>query len=388
MMIRPLIFLSILLAVILPGFAQQSVENMSTPSSAVDLGEIGNEKINLSYAESFAHPGDMNWFKFNVTEPQKIFLAAAERGIYYGIILYDKNMSYINAGELILPVTLTRGTYYARIEAYPIQKRNFQALNDTLGYTLLVGNTFEKESNDGLNESNKLGTIAKPVMIAGKIDPMSDVDFFKFEVPGEHIGRVEISALTPSLVYDYIDMVLYGRNESEGRYVPMTTDTGSTSVVVKPGSYFLRVEKNAGSDAPEYLNDYILHLNLSLAETQSLGVLNNSVPLNKSSKIIGSNIDFYDFEVPELTKVIIETSEESGDSNICLYNSDLKKLECNDDYGYWGGDIERTLQKGKYYVEVNSQGQDLTYNLTVKSVNETDMQMSNSEDLSYSLKLS
>ena len=376
-MIRPLTFLIVLLAIILPGFAQQSVENMSTPSSAIDLGEFGKEKINLSYAESFAHPGDMNWFKFNVTEPQKIFLAAAERGIYYGIILYDKNMSYINAGELILPVTLTRGTYYARIEAYPYGIRNYQELNDTLGYTLLVGNIFEKESNDGLNESNKLGTLAKPVMIAGKIDPLSDVDFFKFDVPGGQMGRIEISALTPSLTYDYIDLVLYEYNESDGRYVPVSTDTGSTSMIVKSGSYFLRVEKDTGSNAPDYLSDYVLHLNLSLPEIQSLGILNKSAALNKSGKIIGSNMDFYEFEVPVLTNVTIETSGESGDSSICLYDFNQSKIECNDDYnGYWSY-IGRTLQKGKYYVDVRSLRQDLSYNITIKAANETDMQMSN-----------
>jgi len=385
MTIRPLTFLIVLLALILPGFAQQSVENMSTPSSAIDLGEFGKEKINLSYAESFAHPGDMNWFKFNVTEPQKIFLAAAERGIYYGIILYDKNMSYVNAGELILPVTLKRSTYYARIEAYPYKISNYQALNDTLGYTLLAGNSFEKESNDGLNEANDLGTLAKPTMIAGKIDPMSDVDFFKFDVPGGKIGRIEISALTPSLIYNYIDLVLYGYNESDGRYVPVSTDTGSTSMIVKSGSYFLRVEKDTGSDAPDYLSDYVLYLNLSLPEIQNLGTLNKSAALNKSSKIIGSNVDFYEFEVPVLTNVTIETSGESGDSSICLYDSNQSKIECNDDYnGYWSY-IGRTLQKGKYYVDVRSLGQDLSYNITIKAANET--QTSNSEDW-HSFKLS
>ena len=166
---KQLILLIVLCALFPLALSQQSPEQKDFPKSVADLGEFGKEKINLSYAESFAHPGDMNWFKFNVTEPQKIFLAAAERGIYYGIILYDKNMSYVNAGELILPVTLKRSTYYARIEAYPYKISNYQALNDTLGYTLLAGNSFEKESNDGLNEANDLGTLAKPTMIAGKM---------------------------------------------------------------------------------------------------------------------------------------------------------------------------------------------------------------------------
>ena len=60
------------------------------------------EKCQYRSRRSLNHPGDMDWFKFNVNEPQKVFLAAKERDTYHGIILYDKNMNYVDSGELML----------------------------------------------------------------------------------------------------------------------------------------------------------------------------------------------------------------------------------------------------------------------------------------------
>ena len=69
--------------------------------------------------------------------------------------------------------------------------------------------------------------------------------------------------------------------------------------------------------------------------------------------------------------VSIETSGETGDSSICLHDSELNKIECNDDYnGRWSY-LERSLQAGKYYIEVGSLSSELSYNLTVKTINET-----------------
>jgi hypothetical protein len=360
MAIRPLILLIALSAIFLPAFAQPGMEKISPPSSATDLGVIGKEKINHSYDESFKHPGDMNWFKFAVTSPQDVFLAVAEKEIYHGIIVYDNDMRYVNAGELMLPLRLEPGTYYARIEAYPYKIRDYQALNNALNYTLLVGNTFEKESNDGLLEANYLGSPAKPVMIAGKIDPANDLDFFKFDVPDKYIGHLDISIITTSLLNDYIDTVIYKYNKSEDRYIPGT----ESSQILKSGSYFVRLEKP--SDVDEYLKDYVLYLNLSQMATKSLWSLNKSVPLNESGKIIESDVDTYEFDVPESMNVTIETSGENGDSKICLYDSNLEEVECNDDYmGSLWSRIERNLPQDKYYVEVRSFGSGLSYNITV-----------------------
>ena len=364
-----LFLLIALLVVYSPGFAQQSFEQTSIPPSNVNLGDIGKEKINLVYVDSLKHPGDMEWFKFNVNEPQTVFLAVEERDTYHGIILYDKNMNYVNSGELILPVMLQPGTYYARVEAYPIGVSDYQALNDSLAYTLLAGNSFEKESNDGLKDATDIGILEKPIMVAGEVDPTKDIDFFKFDITGD-AGRLEISALSNSLMSDYIDVVLYRNNKSEERYLPMISNAEDMqSIVVKPGSYFAKVERP--DSYYDDRKDYVLYLNLSRWETQYIGILNQSAVLNESGSIRESDVDFYEFEVPEPMNVSIETSGEDGDSKICLYDSELNEIECNDDYsGRWSY-LERSLQAGTYYIEVGSFSSELSYNLTVKTINET-----------------
>ena len=376
MTIKSLIFLIILISVFHSGFAQQSVEQMGDPSSAMDLGDIREETVNIVREESFNHPGDMDWFKFNVNEPQKIFLAAAERDTYHGIILYDKNMNYVNSGELMLPVMLQSGTYYGRIEAYPIDKYDYQALNDTLGYTLLAGNSFEKESNDGIIEANNIGTLEEPIMISGEIDPENDIDFFRFDIPEEQSGRLKISEITNSLESDYINVVLYEYNESDERFVPTTSLGEWNPISAKPGSYIARVEKAEYSD----YQDYILYLNLSKVNVRPLGILNKSVILNESGHISDSDSDFFEFEVSEPMSASIETSGEDGDSEICLYDSEQNEIECNDDYnGLWSY-VESTLQAGKYYIEVGTLSSELSYNLTVKTINDTSL---NEEEDNY-----
>jgi hypothetical protein len=362
---RPLIFLIMLSFAFQIGFAQQRIEQISVPLSVANLGEIGKEKINLSYDESFKHPGDMGWFKFDVTEPQDLFLAVAENGISHGITLYDKKMQYINYGEYMLPLRLQPGTYYAHIEAYPGQTRDYLELNNTLNYTLLTGNTFEKESNDGLSEANNLGSLAKPVMIAGKIDPINDIDFFKFIVPEKHTARLNISAITTSL---FLNAILYEYNESDSRYMPRSITVESSSDILNPGSYFVRLEEgSSGIYASDYLKDYVLCLDLSQKGIKSLGVLNKSFALNETGKILESDVDFYEFDVSEAMNVTIDTSGEDGDSEICLYDSNQDEIECNDDYNGYRSHIVCNLQIGKYYVKVKSQSlfEDLSYNISV-----------------------
>ena len=162
---------------------------------------------------------------------------------------------------------LLPGTYYARVEAYPIGVSDYQALNDSLAYIMLAGNSFEKESNDGLSEANDIGVLEKSAMIAGEVDPANDIDFFKFETT--NMGNLKISALTNSLASDYIDVVLY-KNGSAERYLPLISNAEDMqSIVVKPGSYFAKVERpDSYSDDRK---DYVLYLNLSWLETQSPG---------------------------------------------------------------------------------------------------------------------
>jgi hypothetical protein len=383
MIAKSIVGLIVLLALFQLGLALQNMEQKEIPISVIDLGKFGKEEVNLQYKASFTHPGDMNWFKFNVTDPQKLFLAVPEREIDYGIVLYDENMKYLDSGDLMLSLMLNPGVYYARTEAYPIgkasyyedshQANSYKVSNNALNYTLLIGNSLEKESNDGLSDANNLSILIRPIILAGELAPYGDIDFFKFKVAEDSNGILKVSPIL-SLAGNDIWITLYKYNDTEKRFVPAIS-SDDISTLVNPGIYFVRLESMR--DLSESNNQYILNINLSKADIKYIGKLDKSVTLNQSGQITSLTIDYYKFEVPEKMNVSIETSGETeGDSAICLYDFNQTMIECNDDYnGYWSY-IERQLQKGNYSVRVRSYSDYLPYNITIKTTNGTRTQTS------------
>lgn len=347
-----------------PVFAQQTIDK-SCVSGAIDLGNIGKEKLNLVQNGSL-NPGELKWFQFKVADSARFFIKISEpdESYYYstdfGLVVYDENMNYVTSDAKMVLLDLTQGSYYVRLDARPFEMVN---------YTLIANNNFETEPNDGISEANDIGTIAGSQLFGGSIEPAGDADFIKMNVPEGKSGKLSIDSS------DDVALVLYAYNESKKYYQPEATDTYSLTEFIDPGTYYLRIEST-----DQYYESYNYTLNISFvsmtcdkepndlfAQAIDMGALNESAALTEMGCIkTEDDKDSYKFEVPENMSVTIKTITE-GDTRIYLYDSEEEELDYNDDYEGRASQIERDLEPGNYYVVVDGFYSGIAYELSVEA---------------------
>jgi inosine-uridine nucleoside N-ribohydrolase len=115
----------------------------------------------------------------------------------------------------------------------------------------------------------------------------------------------------------------------------------------------------------------------------------DDVPQTHSISPVG-DVDWVKFSLGSESEVVIETSGAAGDTRVCLYNSSLTELECNDDGGTGlFSRIDRVcgtdaLGAGTYYVKIEeyeNNGQIISYtvnlSVTACSSGNHDPQLSN-----------
>src|SRR5690606_33923445 len=102
-----------------------------------------------------------------------------------------------------------------------------------------------------LTEGTILGTIANATIISGSLDPLADTDFFLFDIGPDSEGYLEITSETYEddadeeeeldlwSITEYASIVLYGYNESEGRYLPIESGDGDIAADLSAGRYAL-----------------------------------------------------------------------------------------------------------------------------------------------------
>jgi hypothetical protein len=368
-------FLICLMAMLLisqPALAQQTIDKNCLIQEAVDLGDIGKDRVNLVENGSL-NPIEMKWFQFNVSEPVRLFIKASnpDENYYsstdFGLVVYDENTSYVASGEGLLAKDFLPGSYYARLDARPFETAN---------YTLIISNNFETEPNDGMMEANDLGTITKSQFFGGCIDPAGDADFIKFNLADGESGKLTVDS------EDDLSLVLYSYNESKKYYQPEYTDTYSLTAFIDPGIYYLRIE---GSDSYQEEYNYTMNISVSsitcdkepndsFAQAISLGNLNSSEALTEVGCLQSDDDeDYFKFEVRENMSVTMKTITE-GDTRLYLYNSSKDELDHNDDYeGYAGkSQIERDLDAGEYYLMVDGFASGIEYGISVEASDESE----------------
>ncbi|HII06309.1 MAG TPA: hypothetical protein HA349_03020 [Methanotrichaceae archaeon] len=380
-------FLVILLVSGGVGLAQVA-EPDDVASGATDLGTIGAEGGMITYQTSLQYPGDIDWFKFVVEAPTADLIVSSDTTEDLRLVIYDENLSYLDSGEELLSMTAEAGTYLVRVDSVDLEASN---------YSIALSNLFESEPNDCISEGNDLGTLTDMAMIGGSIEPMADTDFFLFEVEPESVGYVTITSHTYDMAEDYEDyqdeddyfdlfdyysdsvpLVLYGYNESEGRYIPMDHSDYGIEADLKAGRYAIRAE----SESLDPIAVYVLSIaflglefecedepNDSPGEALNLGALTEEGELTKAGCIRpGDDVDYYVFEVNETQEVEIETSGDSeGDSYLYLYDEEMEEIDYDDDggEGSWSK-IGQELEPGTYYIEVEPfWGGAFQYTLTV-----------------------
>ncbi|MCX6678174.1 MAG: PPC domain-containing protein [Methanothrix sp.] len=367
MKIVSLICMMAMLLIVQPVFAQQTIDKNCVSQGAIDLGNIGKEKLNLVQNGNLS-PGELKWFQFKVLDSARFFMKITQPdGSYYyatdfGLVVYDKDMNYVASSSSLVLLDLMPGSYYVRLDARPYEKAN---------YTLTANNNFETEPNDGLSEANDLGTLAGSQLVGGSIEPSGDADFIKINLAEGQSGKLSIDSDGSDVA-----LVLYAYNESKKYYLPMATDTYSLSTFVDPGTYYLRIESSSG-----YSDTYNYTLNLSFismtcekepndafAQAIDLGALNASAALIEKGCLKSTDDkDFYKFVVPENMSVILKTITK-GDTRIYLYDSEEKELDSNDDYDDTrASQIETELLPGEYYVSVDGFDSGITYEISVEA---------------------
>ena len=356
----------LLCGVVLPLVAQ---------SDPVFLGTLSEPFSTVSVTGELSYPGELDWYTFDVTyDGSRLYVFSEGEEGGYGIrtLLFDGQGAYIGAAQdRILEVTLARGTYQIRVDSVESAVQN---------YSLFVSSGGESEPNDGILESNDLGSLAGPVLAIASLLPRGDADFFRFEIPeaglsaGENALLIETNG--PS-IGDTV-LILYRYVDAEQRYLPIASDDDSgdgywSRLLLRPqplDRYAIRIEEIA------YPLDGIGEYGLLIApmaltmDAEPNNAFAQAVELMPTSPGAATwtrdglldaddTIDFYELEIETsmLMRIRTESQPDAGDFDtlLTLYASSGDLLAENDDSGdsSWSR-IAVSLDAGRYYITVEA----------------------------------
>jgi hypothetical protein len=360
------LIIALLLAFVLPLAAQ---------SDAVFLGAFSETFTTFVVAGDLAHPGELDWYTFDVVgDNATLFILAEGTGNESEIraLLFDEEDTYIATSDNgYLEATLAPGTYRIRVDSIR---------SDVQSYSLTVFNGVEIESNDGLLESDDLGNISGRIRVSASLLPEGDADFFRFQVsenglPGNN-NAILIRTSGPT-AGDTV-LILYQYNDTEERYLPIAFDDDSgdgywSRLLLRPqpgGLYALRAEETAYP--LEGIDNYILLLvpiilladeepNNTSARATELAPISAGAPTWRADGLLDADdtIDFYKLaiETSALIQINTESQSDAGDYDtvLVLYTPGGDLLAENDD----GGDVSwsrivMSLEAGEYFVTVEA----------------------------------
>ena len=344
-------------------------------SDPVFLGTFSEPFTTVSVAGELSHPGELNWYTFDVTNSDsRIYVLSEGEDDGYGIrtLLFDDEGAYISTAEdRILEVTLAAGTYRIRIDSVG---------NVVQDYSLVVSSGAEIEPNDGILESNDLGSFAGPVLAIASLLPQGDADFFRFEIPEGGLSEGENALLVEtngSSTGDTV-LILYRYSDLEQRYLPIAFDDDSGDdywsrllLHLQPlDRYAIRVEETAYP--LDGIDEYVLlitPLTLSVDDepndTSAEAVV--FMPASPAAATwttdglldVDDTIDFYELalEAPALMQIWTESQPDTGDYDtlLTLYTSSGNRLAASDDShdSFWSR-IAIPLDAASYYITVEA----------------------------------
>jgi len=359
--------------VLLLGFALP----LAAQSDPVLLGSFSEDFETFTVVGELTHPGELDWYSFEVIESDStLFILAEGTDGEYGIrvLLFDDEDTYIDAAEDgLLEVMLRAGTYYIRIDSFE---------TDVQGYTLVVFNGAEIESNDGLLEAGGLGEVAGPVLLVASLMPPGDADFFRFEIPESGLtgmsNALRIDVGGPSS--GDTELILYQYIETEDRYLPIVADDDSgegywSRVLLRPqpgGRYAVRIEETmfplVGIDDYDLsITPVVLNMddepNDTSAKAATLALMPSNVTSWMADGVLDADdsIDFYKLTIEASALVQIWTESQPGvgdfDTLLTLYTPSGDRLAENDDSGdsLWSR-IAASIDAGEYFVTVETSG--------------------------------
>ena len=341
------------------------------------LGAFSEPFTTFTVTGELTHPGELAWYSFEVIDNDTtLFILVEGTDGEYGIrvLLFDDEDAYIDAAEDgLLEVMLAAGTYHIRIDSVE---------SDVQGYSLVVFNGVEIESNDGLLEAGGLGEVAEPVLLLASLVPPGDADFFRFEIAESGLMgmsnalRIEIGGPSSG---DTV-VILYQYSETEDRYLPIAFDDDSgdeywSRLLLRPqpnGRYAVRIEETGfplvGIDDYDLsITPVALNMDDEPNDTSAKAVtLEPTLPDAATWMADGvldadDLIDFYKFtiEIPGLVQIWTESQPGVGDFDtlLTLYTPSGDRLAENDDSGNlsWSR-IVASIDDGEYFITVETTG--------------------------------
>jgi len=376
-------------------YVSNAIENESNDGlvEATPLGVIADNSSLVAYA-AIDPEGDMDMFQFTVPEgflqSCRIETAGTQGGDTV-IVVYALDLALQRYVPILRDddggpggwsaVYLTNpqpGSYIVRVDEFGHSDRIERYRFSVSSFQTDV------EPNGTMDTAIPLGTVSlqSPLSAAGLV-AAGDADFYAFSVPETSADACptceDCLPIPPEVTistYGYPqpdgsgDTVISVYNEA-GDELFSDDDGGnnfwsSITEDLVPGNYFVKIEGIDYDSVFEY--GVIVSMGCPILCTDEIEPNDNLLGAHKlpafpdvsprglclSGEISRSgDIDAVQFVLEEDATVVIETSGDSGDSYICLYDAFEALIECDDDggQGVWSK-IEIFLRAGTYYVFV------------------------------------
>lgn len=309
-------------------------------TESLPLGELDGPRTTLSVRGELSFPGALSWYSFAIPDGADTVVIRVEPFAESGeirVLLFDEAREYIDSAlENELRVTLHAGTYYLRIDSLAQARA---------GYTLIIYNGVESESNDGLVEADDLGEISSVVMLSAALWPAGDADYYRFSVPSVGLPDSANALLIEALGSGDGDtvMVLYQLDDEEDRFLPIAFDDDSgdgfwSRLLVLPESgtqYAVRVEEFGYpyEGIEEYtlaVRPVKLTLDPEPNDTAAEAIPMDPAPMEdagwQAEGVLESpdDVDFYSFTLTDDALVDIATTAQAG---LGIYGTFLTLLD-------------------------------------------------------------
>ena len=315
---------------------------LAAQSEPVFLGVFSEPFTTAFIAGELEYPGELDWYTFDVTgDDSRVYLLCRGKDVYgtRTVVFDDESVHVGTSEEGTLEVILAAGTYRVRVDSVG------SAVQD---YSLIVSSGAETEPNDGILESNDLGSFTGVVLAFGSLLPRGDADFFRFEIPEGGLpegGEALLIETNGSSSGDTV-LILYRYSDVEQRYLPVAFDDDSGadywSRLLLPAQpldrYAIRVEETAYPlDGIEQYGLLITPLALS-TDREPNDTSAQAVALMPASPAtatwtadgvldVDDTIDFYELalDTPALMRIWTESQPDTGnfDTLLALYTLSL-----------------------------------------------------------------
>jgi hypothetical protein len=318
--------------------------------------------------------GDADWVKFTLTQRTGVVLETdgpsgdTELWLYddgVGEVDYDDDLGNGYFSRIVKDCAsepLEAGLYYMKVAEY-----NNDAQIPTYDLTVTMtpcGDAYEPDDLSG--EANWI-TLGTPQ--THSIVPVSDSDWVKFNLT-ETTGVV-LETDGPSgdtelwLFDDSLSQVDYDDDDGNGNFSRIVMDCASEPL--EPGLYYVFVSEYGN-------NQQILTYDILVTGTPCGGGPDNFEPDDTPAQakwiysgtpqthslVPATDVDWVRFSLTGESGVILETSGESGDTYMELFDSDMNSITADDDAGnnLFSYIARGCVPPGTYYVKVNEYGSD------------------------------